>query len=251
MFMYARSANTCTEKFPYSLEHFSPDVQSSKELAHDASEGSAPWLFSSAEWLPSANDARHAVQNTDENQPGGFRWGGKIAQEHDWYDTPLETHQYVQFQCKWPIWYGLLWPISTHEGVHRDRCGVDRMSSWSSTSQLLRVGAWDSHVHHRSLPIVISEARVWTRDWVLYVFSRLSEVFWEVINSLVHLRGHLLRSHTELLQRWVELYTRRSRECRVPVDQCLGFLYCSKIRICLPGSNWRKWFESNGLLLRV
>lgn len=65
--------------------------------------------------------------------------------------------------------------------------------------------------------------------------SKLSKVFWEVIESLRHLRGHLLQPHTELLYRQTELYAQYIRECGAPLDRGLSFLDYTRIRICWPG----------------
>ena len=69
--------------------------------------------------------------------------------------------------------------------------------------------------------------------------SALSEVFWEVLERFVEVKGHLLTTLREdLLCGRAAMYGEAIKNAGAPLDSCVGFIDCTKIRMTrLGGSN--------------
>lgn len=68
--------------------------------------------------------------------------------------------------------------------------------------------------------------------------SALSEVFWEVIESFVESKGHLICTLREsLLVERAALYADAIIAKGAPLDSCVGFIDCTKIRMTRPGGH--------------
>lgn len=66
--------------------------------------------------------------------------------------------------------------------------------------------------------------------------SALCKVFYEVIESLVEEHGHLLETfRLPLLAARAETYAKSIKEQVVPLDNCVGFIDCTKIQMSRPG----------------
>ena len=68
--------------------------------------------------------------------------------------------------------------------------------------------------------------------------SKLSEIFWEQMECFVESRGHLITTlRTELLAERAELYASAIKDKGAPLDNCVGFIDCSKIQMSRPGGD--------------
>ena len=66
--------------------------------------------------------------------------------------------------------------------------------------------------------------------------SALSEVFWEVLERFVQLRGHLITTFREgFLRNRAATYADAIKNAGAPLDSCVGFIDCTKIRMARPG----------------
>ena len=69
-------------------------------------------------------------------------------------------------------------------------------------------------------------------------YSHLSEIFWEIVETLVENKGYLITELCEqMLQERAELYAKAIRESGAPLDSCVGFIDCTKINISRPGGS--------------
>lgn len=68
--------------------------------------------------------------------------------------------------------------------------------------------------------------------------SATSEVMYEVVECLVELRGKLLTTFREsLMKDRAELYAKVIHEKGAPLDNCVGFIDCTKIAMARPGGH--------------
>eukprot|EP00171_Calliarthron_tuberculosum_P007558 IDg7558t1 len=68
--------------------------------------------------------------------------------------------------------------------------------------------------------------------------SALCEVFWEVVESFVEARKHLLEVfRSGLMGRRAEIYSAAIKERGAPLDNCVGFIDCTKIQMSRPGGS--------------
>ena len=68
--------------------------------------------------------------------------------------------------------------------------------------------------------------------------SALSEIFWEVIESFVQIQGHLVTYLRQgLLISRAELYADCIKATGAPLDSCVGFMDCTKIKMTRPGDH--------------
>ena len=68
--------------------------------------------------------------------------------------------------------------------------------------------------------------------------SALSEIFWEVIESFVQVQGHLITDLRQgLLVSRAELYADCIKAAGAPLDSCVGFMDCTKIKMTRPGGH--------------
>ena len=66
--------------------------------------------------------------------------------------------------------------------------------------------------------------------------SALSEIYWEVAETLVERRGKLITNfQRELLRSRAELYSNAIENRCAPLDSCVGFIDCTKISMARPG----------------
>lgn len=65
--------------------------------------------------------------------------------------------------------------------------------------------------------------------------SQLSEIFWDVVENFVDVRGALLSLRPNILRRRAHLYAQGIVDADGPLDRCVGFLDCTKVRISRPG----------------
>lgn len=66
----------------------------------------------------------------------------------------------------------------------------------------------------------------------------MSEVMYEVVESLIGLRGNLLTTFRETLMRErAEMYAKAIQEKGAPLDNCVGFIDCTKIAMARPGGH--------------
>jgi len=66
--------------------------------------------------------------------------------------------------------------------------------------------------------------------------SALSEVFWEVAETFYGKRKHLLTQfRSDLMYDRAELYAEANSKQGAPLENCVGFIDCSRIAICRPG----------------
>lgn len=64
----------------------------------------------------------------------------------------------------------------------------------------------------------------------------LSEIFWETIEMFTATHGHLVTAlKTDLLRERAALYAERIKCKGAPLDRCVGFIDCTKIRMERPG----------------
>lgn len=65
--------------------------------------------------------------------------------------------------------------------------------------------------------------------------SAMCEVFYEVIESLVNNHGKLLETfRIPFMQQRAEMYAKAISEKGAPLDNCVGFIDCTKIQMCRP-----------------
>lgn len=69
--------------------------------------------------------------------------------------------------------------------------------------------------------------------------SQLSEIYWEHIELVNETYGHVLNLRPGLLRERAERYADVLVENDSPLDSCVGFIDCTKIRICRPGGHNR------------
>lgn len=62
----------------------------------------------------------------------------------------------------------------------------------------------------------------------------MSETFWEQIQLLMNNYRNVLNLCGELLRSKAELYANAIHEVGAPLDRCLGFMDCAKIKMCRP-----------------
>lgn len=66
--------------------------------------------------------------------------------------------------------------------------------------------------------------------------SAMSEVYYEVMESLVQDNGGLLENFRgDMIARRAEVYARAIHERGAPLDNCIGFIDCTRIAMCRPG----------------
>lgn len=66
--------------------------------------------------------------------------------------------------------------------------------------------------------------------------SAMSEIFYEVMESLVRERGNLLENfRAEMMEERAEMYAKAIHEQGAPLSNCVGFSDCTKIAMCRPG----------------
>jgi len=66
--------------------------------------------------------------------------------------------------------------------------------------------------------------------------SALSEVFWEVVESLTSSKGHLLETfRAPLIAQRAEMYAEAIQARGAPLDNLVGFIDCTKIQMSRPG----------------
>lgn len=78
------------------------------------------------------------------------------------------------------------------------------------------------------------------RDLELVFFmnrSALSEVFWETIERFTKSNSYLLDLRTNLLRQRAKIYAEAIKYKGAPLHQCIGFIDCTKIRMCRPGGH--------------
>lgn len=78
--------------------------------------------------------------------------------------------------------------------------------------------------------------------------SQLSEIFWEHVELSVELYGHVLRFRPGIMQARANLYAEVLRQNNCPLDSCVGFIDCTKIRMTRPGghgSNQRSCYSGH------
>ena len=64
----------------------------------------------------------------------------------------------------------------------------------------------------------------------------MSEEFYEVIESLVQIRGHLIETFcTEMMEETTEMYAKAIHEQGAPFSNRVGFIECTKIAMCRSG----------------
>ena len=62
--------------------------------------------------------------------------------------------------------------------------------------------------------------------------SCMSEVFWEVLETFVQLRGHLFETfRSDLTTERAELYSAAIHDKGAPLENCIGFLTAQRSRI--------------------
>ena len=80
-------------------------------------------------------------------------------------------------------------------------------------------------------------------------YSALSKVFWEAVERFVDAKGHLVTTLKEgLLQSGAARYASAIEQCGAPLDSCIGFIYCTKIkmnRLGGHGSNQRACYSGH------
>lgn len=67
--------------------------------------------------------------------------------------------------------------------------------------------------------------------------SQMSEVFWEQIELLMNKYRNVLNLLEELLRSKAKIYTNAIQEVGASLDQWVGFIDCTKIKICLSGGH--------------
>lgn len=67
--------------------------------------------------------------------------------------------------------------------------------------------------------------------------SQLSELFWEHVELVVQLYGHVLELRPVLMQQRAALCADVLREHGSPLDNFVAFIDCTKIRMCRPGGH--------------
>lgn len=67
-------------------------------------------------------------------------------------------------------------------------------------------------------------------------YSHLSDIFWEVMESFVHDKAHLITTfQTGMLQKRSELYANAIKKAGTPLNSSVGFIDCTNIGIARPG----------------
>lgn len=64
---------------------------------------------------------------------------------------------------------------------------------------------------------------------------QLSEVYWEYAELFLERFGHVLNFRGQLLQNRAELYAQAIRELGGPLEKCVCFIDCTKVRMSRPG----------------
>lgn len=64
--------------------------------------------------------------------------------------------------------------------------------------------------------------------------SQLCEVFWEVLRMLLRTRSHLLSIRPGLLRNRARTYAAAIHSLGAPLDRCVGFIDCTKVKMCRP-----------------
>lgn len=68
--------------------------------------------------------------------------------------------------------------------------------------------------------------------------SALFEVFREVVEGFIEAKGHLIESfHSELMTERSQIYADAIQRKGAPLDNCIGFIDCTKVQISRPGGN--------------
>lgn len=68
--------------------------------------------------------------------------------------------------------------------------------------------------------------------------SALSEIFWEAVEGFVESKGNLIRDLREnLLRERAALYSNAVSSRGAPLESCVGFIDCTKIRMTRPGGH--------------
>lgn len=67
--------------------------------------------------------------------------------------------------------------------------------------------------------------------------SKLSEVFWEVLESFMESVGDVLQLRQHLLSSRAALYAEAIRNAGSPLESCVGFIDCTKIQMQRPGGS--------------
>ena len=66
--------------------------------------------------------------------------------------------------------------------------------------------------------------------------SALCEVFWEVVETFLEGRGHLIETfRSELMTERAEMYAAAIHQKGAPLDNCVGFIDCTKVQMSRPG----------------
>lgn len=65
--------------------------------------------------------------------------------------------------------------------------------------------------------------------------SKLSEIYCEIVEYLIEKCGSLLDLNDEVLQQRTTAYANPVKEAGAPLNRCVGFIDCTKIRMCRPG----------------
>lgn len=65
----------------------------------------------------------------------------------------------------------------------------------------------------------------------------MSEVFWELIEKCNEKYGQVLNLRPHLLTARAEQYTTAIHDAGAPLDCCVGFIDCTRIRMTRPGGH--------------
>lgn len=65
--------------------------------------------------------------------------------------------------------------------------------------------------------------------------SQLSELFWDMVDLLIERVGHLLDLRGAFLRSRAALYASAIKDAGAPLERCVGFVDCTKIRMSRPG----------------
>lgn len=67
--------------------------------------------------------------------------------------------------------------------------------------------------------------------------SQMSEIMWEVVELFVPRYEYALRMRGDFLKRRAKDYARAIHDGGAPLERCVGFIDCTKIRMCRPGGH--------------
>lgn len=67
--------------------------------------------------------------------------------------------------------------------------------------------------------------------------SQMSEVMWEVVSLFIEKFGYALEMRGQFLKSRAKDYAKAIRDAGAPLDRCVGFIDCTRIRMCRPGGH--------------